>query len=367
VRKAQTVTDIRAVSSLIGQFYDAALDPTRWRPALADLAGMVSAKAAAIQSMNPLNNALLFSIDQGNDPRWIELLHITYAALCPMGPFVLLAETCKGGSIFDYIDETEYRETRFYREWCAPQGFYDLGGAMLTKEAHQIGTLSLFGNVDRGRFTPAEIDLMGIIAPHVRRAVTIAGLLNHQAANIENFRGLVDRLATAVLMLSGNGQIIHANAAATRLIDGGGAVKAGKSGLSFSDPVCENSFRRALAQKQTEPTIFTISQQDGHRSVAAVLALDAASDVHAIFFHQPAPELPAAGKQLVEAFGFTPREIAVLLPMLQGKDVSEIAAELGIAVATARTHVQRLFEKTRTNRQADLVRVVMQTMPPVLM
>jgi len=56
----------------------------------------------------------------------------------------------------------------------------------------------------------------------------------------------------------------------------------------------------------------------------------------------------------------------VVIPLLQGKDITEVAQLLGISVATARTHLQRLFEKTKTSRQADLVRVVMQIMPPVM-
>lgn len=361
------MTDIRSISALIGRIYDAALNPAAWQDVLAEFKAISNAEAAAIQSMNPLTNDLLLSIDYGNDRKWIELLHTTYAHLCPSGPMLLLAEPCRGGSIFDMIDEQEYRETRFYNEWCRPQGFYDMAGAVLTKQVDQVSFLTLFGSLEIGRF-PAEVqEFVNLVAPHVRRSITLAKLLEHQAVKIETFRGLIDRLSTAVVMVSGDARVLHANAAAARLLDGPSFVRLRGSGLTFSDSGCETTFRRALATKGSEPTMFMVSEVDGRRSMAAVVSLDARADVHAIFLHQPAPDLPAAGRPLVEAFGFTPREIAVVIPLLQGKDITEVAQLLGISVATARTHLQRLFEKTKTSRQADLVRVVMQIMPPVMM
>lgn len=56
-----------------------------------------------------------------------------------------------------------------------------------------------------------------------------------------------------------------------------------------------------------------------------------------------------------------------MVPLLQGKSPQEIADALGISMPTVRTHLQRLFEKTSADTQADLVRIVLQTMPPVRM
>jgi DNA-binding CsgD family transcriptional regulator len=52
----------------------------------------------------------------------------------------------------------------------------------------------------------------------------------------------------------------------------------------------------------------------------------------------------------------TPAELGVLTLLLDGKTPSEIAATRGVAISTVRTHLKRLFAKTGTRRQADLVR-----------
>jgi DNA-binding CsgD family transcriptional regulator len=38
--------------------------------------------------------------------------------------------------------------------------------------------------------------------------------------------------------------------------------------------------------------------------------------------------------------------------------VPDIAAALGISESTVRTHLKRLFEKTSTHRQVDLVKLI---------
>ena len=55
------------------------------------------------------------------------------------------------------------------------------------------------------------------------------------------------------------------------------------------------------------------------------------------------------------AAGFTPREIAVVMPMLSGRSIDEIAGDFGIVILTARTHHNKRFVKTGTSRQSERV------------
>jgi len=45
--------------------------------------------------------------------------------------------------------------------------------------------------------------------------------------------------------------------------------------------------------------------------------------------------------------------------------IREIAAVLGLSVPTVKTHLRRLFEKTGTKRQADLIKLVAGYMSPI--
>lgn len=61
---------------------------------------------------------------------------------------------------------------------------------------------------------------------------------------------------------------------------------------------------------------------------------------------------------VAEACGLTPTEERMLALIVEGLDTIVAARRLGIEPTTARTHLQRLFTKTGTARQSELVRFV---------
>ena len=55
-------------------------------------------------------------------------------------------------------------------------------------------------------------------------------------------------------------------------------------------------------------------------------------------------------------FGLTAAETRVLGEIIGGNGLRAAAARLNISEATARTHARRIFDKTGTKRQTELIR-----------
>ncbi|MCV7256886.1 helix-turn-helix transcriptional regulator [Mycobacterium hackensackense] len=71
-------------------------------------------------------------------------------------------------------------------------------------------------------------------------------------------------------------------------------------------------------------------------------------------------QAPQPPKVLIRRlFGLTEAEADVALRVMHGDGLSPIAAELGLSRATVNTHLQRIYDKTATHRQAELVRLLM--------
>jgi DNA-binding CsgD family transcriptional regulator len=51
--------------------------------------------------------------------------------------------------------------------------------------------------------------------------------------------------------------------------------------------------------------------------------------------------------------------------LLQGETVVRAAERLGVSHNTVRTHLQRIFQKTGASHQADLVRLILLSIPGV--
>jgi DNA-binding CsgD family transcriptional regulator len=59
---------------------------------------------------------------------------------------------------------------------------------------------------------------------------------------------------------------------------------------------------------------------------------------------------------LAASYELTPAETRLLEAFLQGERIADYAERTGISMNTVQTHLKRIFEKTGTNRQAELMR-----------
>jgi DNA-binding NarL/FixJ family response regulator len=115
--------------------------------------------------------------------------------------------------------------------------------------------------------------------------------------------------------------------------------------------------------------------RDGERYVAHVLPLTSGARrqasasyaaVAAMFIHKATLDTPSPPEAIAKAYKLAPMELRVLLAVVEVGGVPEVAGALGIAETTVRTHLQRTYNKTGVNRQADLVKLVAAFSNPLL-
>ncbi|MGH1587849.1 helix-turn-helix transcriptional regulator [Methylobacterium phyllosphaerae] len=87
-----------------------------------------------------------------------------------------------------------------------------------------------------------------------------------------------------------------------------------------------------------------VLSEDGPHSVLLLIDLDAT----------PLPNTNC----LEQIFGLTPAEARLTLLLVDGKTLDEIAHMRHLSIATVRTQLKAVFEKTHTHRQAELVVLV---------
>lgn len=80
---------------------------------------------------------------------------------------------------------------------------------------------------------------------------------------------------------------------------------------------------------------------------------------------EPDARPPIGQSDLRELFGLTRTEAAVACAILEADGLQDVARLLGIRTTTARTHLQHVFEKTGTQRQSQLVRLLMSYRSPL--
>jgi DNA-binding CsgD family transcriptional regulator len=362
------------LSQLIGDIYDAALDAELWPRALAGVCGFVGASQANIFWQDVVGKAAKKFFEWGNDPHYTQLYMDVYAKINPMFPGAYAQPLGEVFSQIDLIPFDELHETRIYKEWMAPQGFVDFVGCLLEKSGGSCTPVAVIRHERDGIVDKHTIARMALIVPHLRRAAVIGNVVGLRTCEASKLADTLDGLAAGILLVDGAGRITHTNVSGLAMLDDGAILVSHGGRLTARDPACDRALKEVFADASrgdaavgSKGVVVSMVADGGQRYVAHVLPLTAGARrnagraydaVAAVFVHEPALETPSLPDVLAKAYKLTAMELRVLLGIVQVGGGPTVAEELGISASTVRSHLRHLYQKTGTNRQADLVKLV---------
>lgn len=178
---------------------------------------------------------------------------------------------------------------------------------------------------------------------------------------------ILDELGAAILVLDARGHLLNANAGGRDLLKTGTIVRTLAGRVSLLDQRAERKLYAALAnlaRPGDENVVVTAETERGELFICRLLRLPGANQddraegpTVALFVRKAILDMTSSNGTLAEHFKLTPAELRVLMVVLEGCGAQEVARKLHVSVTTVKTHLRRLFAKTDTRRQADLVRL----------
>jgi DNA-binding CsgD family transcriptional regulator/PAS domain-containing protein len=373
--------DGQELSDLIGSVYDAALDGTLWRPALARAAAFIGGPSAALFSKGAAGAGEVYHI-HGDDPHYTALYFQRFVRLDPATTGHFFAEVEEPVSTGDLMPYDEFLQTDFYKEWVRPQGYVDFIAAALDKSPETTAMFGVFRHERDGLADAGARRRMRLVVPHIRRAVLVSRAIDLKAAEAATFADTLDRISAGVCFVAADGRIIHANEPGAALLGAGEGLATVGGRLVARDAAVDRALRAAFAAAEQGDlalggqgvALAQVSPDGSRRLLLHVLPLTRGTRrvagvpyaaVAAVFIRRVGLELPAPQEVIARTFGLTPTELRVLLAVVEVGGVPDVAVTLGIAETTVKTHLARLFSKTGTGRQAELVKLVAGFMSPL--
>jgi DNA-binding CsgD family transcriptional regulator/PAS domain-containing protein len=367
------MNDNEQLSALIGDIYDSVLDPAQRTDELEKIAGFTGGHSGGLLSKHSLGPSKNLYCYIGADPESLQAYSESYPKLDPTAatPSFGVAEVV---SATDLVPAEEFRRGRFYREWARPHGWVDVASAVIEKSKTSCTFLSVVRHEASGTVDDEMRRRMALVIPHVRRAYLVGKTIQLGQAEAACFSDILDGLSAGMILVDGIGRIVHANAAGNAILGAADFLRAVHGRLVAGDASTNAAFRGILAAADggddvvgVKGTALPLTAHDGERYVAHVLPLTAGARrqaglafnaVAALFVRRAALEAFAPPELIGRMYKLTPAELRVLLAIVDVGGVPEVAAALGVAVTTVKTHLNRLFEKTGVGRQADLVKLV---------
>ena len=365
------VHDQQHLSDLIGAVYDAAIDPSVWESAIVRIADFVGGCGAALfcKDAGAYHAASLHSFGY-RKPLPVALFRQIYPAA--QGHF--LGDLEVPIATTDLISFEDFTQTELYRQWAEPQGIVDFLSAVVDRTAISTAIFGIFRHKRNGVVDDRARRQMSLVAPHIRRSVLIGRMFEFKAAEVATFVDTLDGLAAGMFLVDASARLIHANAAGNAILAASDILSLASGRLVAGDAQVDRALRDVfVAAGQGDAALgskgiaIPLVGRDGERYVAHALPLTSGARrragviytaVAALFIRKAELAVPTAPHAIGSAFKLTPTELRVLLAIVEVGGIPEVAAAFGVADTTIRTHVSRLFEKTGTARQADLVKLV---------
>jgi len=370
------------LSALIADIYDAAINPSLWVTALEKLCGFVPGRHANIFIQDGVQRSANALFTWGDDPHYHRLYLEQYARINPLFPALLARGVGEVFAANDVVPLTQFRRSRFYKEWQRPQGLVDGACSILEKSQTSAALLAVPRHETHGMVDAAARRRMGLVVPHVQRAVLIGKAIDLQNA-AATLADAFDSLSAAVYLVDAGGRIVHANRGGALLLADEELFSGAGDQLRARDADADRTLREMFTVAGTgneaalgaKGVALALISGRGERYLAHVLPLTSGSRrlnrperaaVAAVFVHKAALHRPSVVDAVAARFALTPTELRVLFCIVEVGGVPDVAPVLGISQQTVRTHLKQLFAKTGTRRQADLVKLVAEFANPLV-
>ncbi len=362
-----------AVHQLIGLAYASVHDGSRW-PALLD---------AFARAVNTPRCALLISHPDGDEfsvVQWhgwpdedIHLYTDRYGPQDPLLPVSLMSPEGTVAADHDLCPRDAFESSTMFREFYAPRDcIHSMGGVILASQADR-SIISAHRGQAAGPFGEAEKSILRLLMPHLKQAAVLHGELGSLRRRVATFTAHLERYPNAFLLTDAGRRVLYSNKAARAIFSDQDGLCVRKGRIAATVARCDRELASAM-EGLTAPSaplrrleisrpsrrkpyrMLLMPMNDSRPLVPLGIAVPAVS----IILIDTAASWPDP-QVLREFFQFTPAEARVCARLTFGQSAEEIAAESKTSIETVRTHIKRIFTKTATTRQSELVSLVLRS------
>ena len=273
----------------------------------------------------------------------------------------------------DLIADSEFLATTILREHStATQSFY-LFDAILPIGGPESasGILGIHRNETDSLFSFKEKRQGELFLPHLKRALQLRERLARLEIQQQAMLQTMDTLVLGVMLVTSNGQVKFANPAAEDLLRRRSGLVMIHNRLHAAAPSIDPEFQRLLnsatravsgetpeaggmlrlPRQGSKPINLSVypfvgpAPSDRSRVASALLFID-----------DPDMHNPPRRDALAQMYGLTSAEAKLFEALLTGERLQNYADRCFIGLQTVKTQLSRLFYKTGSTRQTDLVR-----------
>ncbi|CAN5164028.1 LuxR family transcriptional regulator [soil metagenome] len=369
------------LADIIGNFYEAAYDESRWQGAVESLRQIWDGATVCIALQN-IKTYGGIAIHTGVDESYHRSYFEEYARYNLIENALIPAPA---GTIFtnwNPVSRDTWLNSRFWNEWMAPQDLHHLLGAKIQLFGDVLGTLQIQRGRQRSDFDATDIAILRQLVPAITRAAYLGHRIGALKLETQIATMAVGALQIAKLVVAADSNILDLNDAAEACLARRGCGLSRRNNRLFASDIATST---ALQRLIVDACRLHDGQSPGRggdllvhpvSEGAAPIAVSVGPIAHSpLFGAAPGHHAAVLLKEITLAlpdgfedharrlFDFTPAEARLAAALAGGLALKEAALHQGIRFSTARSYLEGIFRKTRTNQQSQLVALLKSSQP----
>jgi DNA-binding CsgD family transcriptional regulator/PAS domain-containing protein len=363
--------------ALIDLIYGAVRDQRAWQEVLRELRRLVAADAVAL-GRHDLATRSGACLDQvGLDPVLAARYETELAGKDTWMPAIGRYQAHAVVTGEDILPNVDPMRTEFYQEYLRPQQLLHWLCGIVCRRDAEFWYLTAARQPARPGFGDTDKSRLGRLLPHIQRALELSWELAHERGARHVLLDVLDQLPTAIVVVDAQARPVMINAAAEAILAlGDGMLVSSKrlgalwhaEGARLAQLIASACGAAANGGSAGAGGHLTITRPSGFRPFLVIVSPLPRADYDDVGRRRPVaavvikdlqaepPTSAASRREIAKLYELTPAEERLLDLILDGSGLFEAAEQLGVSRNTARTHMKRIYAKTGTRRQAELVR-----------
>jgi DNA-binding CsgD family transcriptional regulator len=367
--------------SIIERIYATLENADGWRAVLEDMNDAFGTRAVHMLAFDGSNGALSYSEGADMAPQ-IDMEYIQkFQFTDPRVQLLREQKESEWVHCHEWFDEDFVAGSPFYQEFLIPHGARYLSACKLLQNERATVLIAWLCRPQDGPLPPEALAFAERLRPHLSRACRVGLDRFVYSAQALVGNALVNKLHQPVVLLTTSGEVVQVNQAADSLfrrtplvrLEGGRLMLPERYQEAFAAHCAqlENEVRFGSAEAPA-PNLqsLRIESEEGAAPDMVyafysmliperVMGTFGLRPLVLLFLYHPGSAQVIDSSLLTAAFGLSHAECRIATMLADGMQLKTIADTLGVQYDTVRKQLLSIFQKTSTNRQPELVRLLL--------
>ncbi len=359
--------DLGKYDRVVGQIYDAALEPAQWDIALTSLINLFGPREWEVamvlwERLDPPSGRFIGAAGVNDMAR---SGYLDYFA--GRNEWSRLGHEIAVGRVVhsdDLIQREAFRETAFCRHYAQPWGLeVALIGSLDRHKADHMGIVCPGPpDTDPGDLREAVVRMV----PHFQRAARISRRLGEADLRTAAAVHIMDASPYCVMALGPKLELLLANSKADRMLGRGDGFTVVNGHVKADNPATARKLAAMAAGLDPDRSItFTATGQRGQKFILQALTVSAAQSERLAAQASGAALMIVGGQRLdiddasvavlQSGFDLTPAEARLAGFLLEGSGVRGYSQSRGVSLEAGKYLLKSIYAKTRMSNQTELI------------